>query len=322
MDLCERCQGLICDECRRRSSTHSMPPPRDVSLPFFAYGALKPGMPAYRLLSEDVGPPPEFSRVSGYLLVRDGLPLLNLAPDHHVNGFLLKWLPGKESEAYSRICSFEPRSHYEWSVAETFSGVVCNVLVIRRKAKGNPQYLENPLGGMATSWRLTDDPAFGFGLEAVQRTCDAVSEAYKNSDSHQEWSLFFQSQMAYLLLWSILERLSALCVGPSVDPSQRIQHFSTIEGMGDAVRRNVHRTGKVFDSRDPNDSKTLDPNNSRKCFEYYYRVRSNLSHRGKAAWRDFEVVHRSLSELLSITRDYLSYIHESESSVLSGDDHA
>jgi hypothetical protein len=322
MDLCERCNGMLCDECRRHSSTNPMPSPADPSLPFFAYGALKPGMPAFRILADVVGSPPAPARVAGVLLVRDGLPLLKLDTSHHVNGFLLTWSVGRETEAYSRICFFEPRSHYAWSVATTAEGVICNALVVKKQSKGNPDYLENPLGGMATSWRLTDDPAFGVGLETVQHTHDVVTATRTSGHDYREWSLFFQSQMAYLLLWSILERLSALCVGPSVDPSRRIHHFSLLDGMADAVKRNVHRSERVFDSRDPTNAQRLDPDDPKQSFGYYYRVRSNLSHRGKAAWRDFDMVHNSLTELLGITKDYLSYLRDSETPHLPDDGHA
>ena len=310
MDLCERCQGLICDECRRCSSTHSMPPPRDVSLPFFAYGALKPGMPAFHLLRGFVAAPPQAAAIGGHLLVRDGLPLLQLDTFNHVDGFLLRWQPGRESEAYSAIGRFEPKAHYQWSRATIQAEDECNVLTINQPTRGSPQHLLDAGWYSATSWSLIDDPAFGPGLDAVQQAADAISAANAAAAGREDWLLFFQCQMAYLLLWSILERLSALCIGPLVDPTKRIHALARLDGMAEAVRANVVRTDKVCDSREPKTSYTLDPSDPLKTFKYFYQVRSNLSHRGKAVWRDFDMVHRSLAELLGITRFFLDHIKE------------
>jgi hypothetical protein len=35
---------------------------------------------------------------------------------------------------------------------------------------------------------------------------------------------------------------------------------------------------------------------------YYYQVRSNLSHRGKSAFRDAQLVHKSVTELADVMR--------------------
>ena len=51
---------------------------------------------------------------------------------------------------------------------------------------------------------------------------------------------------------------------------------------------------------------TLDPNNPVKSIDYYYQVRSNAVHRGKAVARDFDTVKLSLKELLAIFRDILN----------------
>jgi hypothetical protein len=59
----------------------------------------------------------------------------------------------------------------------------------------------------------------------------------------------------------------------------------------------------VYDSRDPSKYGTLVRDNPRKCLDYYYYVRSNLSHRGKGAFNDGEIVRCSLLELHSIVRD-------------------
>jgi gamma-glutamylcyclotransferase (GGCT)/AIG2-like uncharacterized protein YtfP len=285
------------------AETNVLEPPTNSSLPFFVYGALKPGMPAFEQLRPLVEPTFQRDQVGGQLYVRDGLPLLKSSGGSSVQGFLLRWLPGKEADGYDVVCKFEARNHYKWSEVTLESGTRANTLVICSPAKGNPQLIDS------SSWSLSDDPAFGPGLIAVQRVLEEVDRMPSDSfDSN--WPRFFRSQMAYLLLWSILERLSALCFGPGQDPMRRIKRLHELPGMEDLVRLNVQRTDKVSDSRDPDTTYKLYGANAKKCFYYYYQVRSNLSLRGKGVFNEFDKVHNSLKELLAITQQYIGKLKE------------
>lgn len=277
--------------------------PADTLLPLFVYGALKPGMPAFEQLRPLVAQPNLRERVEGELYVRDRLPLLKLNGYRSVEGFLLRWIPGQESQGYAAVCGFEPRKHYQWEVVNVLSGIQANVLVIRFPDKGNPQPVPS------SCWRLSDDPAFGPGLEAVQQM---VEEINCMPEDEAVWPRFFRSQMAYLLLWSILERLSALCFGPGQDPTRRVERLHELPGMPDAVFAHVNRSDRVSDSRNPDATYKLDPSNAKKCFDYYYQLRSNLSHRGKGVRNEFLKVHNSLQELLAITQQYLGTLQERE----------
>jgi hypothetical protein len=73
-----------------------------------------------------------------------------------------------------------------------------------------------------------------------------------------------------------------------------------------ALKRTVARRERVYDSRNPRDHADLDPDRPRSSAKYYYYVRSNLSHRGKGAWKDGEIVRRSLLELQEIIRQVLA----------------
>ena len=281
----------------QRENTQAMTLPTNCSLPMFVYGALKPGMPAYESIRRYVSGNPAQTYVAGELFVRDGLPLL--FPDFagSIRGFVICWHEGMEGDAYRTVCEFEPRNHYEWREIRPETGKLANVLVARYPRKGNPQPLEAP------EWKLADDPAFGAGLKAVRQVNSEVSEK-----EERNWEQFFRAQMAYLLLWSILERLSALCFGAAHDPMKRINRLHELRGMDDLVRAHVKRPDRVSDSRNPKETCTLDATSAEKCFKYYYQVRSNLSHRGKAVHSEVDKVVKSLDELLSITDGYLQSI--------------
>jgi hypothetical protein len=278
--------------------------PNDLSLPMFVYGALKPGMPAFESIRSFVACKPEIDRVQASLYVRDGLPLIFLIGSGSVEGYVIHWSGDNQIDAYTRICHFEPRSQYVWQVIQTESGVQTNALIGRHTTKGNPQ----PVSGVR--WSLKDDPAFGEGIRTVRL---AFEEVTANTNWNQ-WEKFFRAQMAYLLLWSILERLSAFCFGPVLEPHKRINLLHSLEQMGMLISKHVHRQDSVTDSRQPNNKYKLDSTDAQNCFKYFYQVRCNLSHRGKAVINEVEKVTLSLAELLSITEEYLQSLDHLESS--------
>lgn len=284
-----------------------MAPPDESTLPLFVYGAFKPGMPAYERLREFVERYDEDS-VEGELFVRDGLPLLRLNGCGTTEGFGLYFKAGLESEGYDKVCEFEPRSQYEWKTVALGSGIRANVLAERHVNLGNPVALN------VRSWNLRDDAPFGSGLDAVEKVLGEAEAMPQGSGPEPNFEKFFRSQMAYLLLWSILERLSALCLGPSGDPHKRINQLHELPEMGEIVRNRVKRTDQVFDTRNPKTKLRLDGSDPKRAFAYFYQVRCNLSHRGKGAFGDFDKVHDSLRELLAITRDFLASLPSTDQS--------
>ncbi|RLS33140.1 MAG: SAM-dependent DNA methyltransferase [Planctomycetota bacterium] len=307
--------------------SQAMDPPERLDWPLFVYGALKPGFPAFEAIRALVETFPR-DVVTGELWVRDGLPMLRKSDHGSVKGYLLHWKPGQAETGYAAVCAFEPRKHYAWSEVTLETGVQANALVIRYPFKGNPQPPDrsfpmpssvakppterDPHHPTHSVWNLTDDPAFGPGLEAVERVVKEEEDKMQKT-MDDIWPRFFRSQMAYLLLWSILERLSALCFGPGQEPMQRIKRLHELPGMVDLVRLNVQREGDtVSDSRNPDTAYKLDRTNAKKCFAYYYQIRSNLSHRGKGMFNEFDKVHCSLKELLAITQQFLGKLEEQE----------
>lgn len=276
-------------------------PPMRIDQPYFAYGLFKEGELAFGRLRAFLSEPPRSASVSGRLWLRDGLPLLERGSGTQVSGSLLRFDRGRVAEAYATICEVEPRKHYRWEEVELMpSRRPANVLVGRSPRKG-------AVDAETGAWSSRDDPVFNWGLETVA--------SYLRSDGDHpfrsappddfDWPRFFRLQAAYLLLWSAVERFSALRFGPSLDPGERVDRLGGDHLFQEAVRRTVDRTARVVDSRDPRRAARLDPQEPGKAIEYYYRVRSNLSHRGKGAWKDGEIVRESLRELLQIFRQVL-----------------
>jgi hypothetical protein len=284
------------------SSKHPLPAPDDVTLPFFSYGVFKPGEFAYRQLESLVDDRPESATVSGSLWLRDGLPLLEPGTEGSVAGCLLEFKPGKEADAYALVSKVEPGEHYEWMTVEvTSAGKHRGANALRGLL---PSEFSAPFEGY--EWTGRQDPVFN---EAIKLLHESVKEHAETKfvsvpPESLDWNRFYRLQMAYLLLWSAIERFAALAYGPRLAPTQKVAQLGGDPLFGKALG-SVSRTGRVCDSRDPKAVYTLDRTNPKSSAEYYYQVRCNLSHRGKGAWGDAELVRTSLKELLSIFESML-----------------
>jgi hypothetical protein len=83
----------------------------DTDLPFFAYGAFRPGELAFLRL-KSYRPVTQEDSVRGRLLVRDGLPVLDLRQRsaYEIPGAVLTFVPNTRWNAYMTICELEPQS--------------------------------------------------------------------------------------------------------------------------------------------------------------------------------------------------------------------
>jgi len=275
--------------------------PRNVNLPYFAYGLLKPSELAYNQLKDFV----ESVRrgtIAGCLYVRDGLPLLELGSNTgDVPGHIIKFRGELVAQAYDTICKFEPGKHYRWEERECISGearVSVNVLVGRSPRKGSIAFDED------REWTGKRDPVFEHGLSVAEDIVkDSAGNPFEPAPADDfEWRRLFRLQMAYLLLWSIIERYCALAYGPELEPTEKTRTLGDDPLFAKSLAEVVDREGKVYDCRDPGCAYRLAPANPNSSLNYYYQVRCNLSHRGKGAWKDVEITRLSLIELVKIVR--------------------
>ena len=276
--------------------------PQDITLPLFAYGSFQPGELCHRRLKPFLALPPTADRVLGTLLVRDGLPLATLeSGPYPIEGSVLHFRPDSQRQAYEDIASFEPSELYRWENTITSDrNVKVNILVVRRPSKGHAEQFE---GGR---WSHRDDPVFREGLRVVAESVREFAQAPFESSPPKtfDWPRFFRLQMAYLLLWAAIERYTAFAFGPALEPMDRVKRLGALEQFQAAVRAHVSRTDVVTDSRNL-DSYRLDPQSPAAAALYYYQIRNNLSHRGKGAWNDGELVRKALRELLQIVGSIL-----------------
>ena len=266
--------------------------PENMKLPFFAYGLFKPGQLCFFRIKDLVNET-EHAEVGGYLKERDGIPLLVPGTGFVVKGVLITFLPPREEEGYRRVAEIEPDEVYKWQKICTVGGVQANVLMGRRIDRGSSdlEYVQE--------WDSQSDPFFQSALEEIETILR------ENAEFTWDFKALLRLQMAYSLLWTAIERYAGLRyhLGKGV-MEEKIKQLGREEAFGRSLKKHVRQGRTVYSTADLGKA-ILDPNDPAKSILYYYQVRSNAIHRGKAVTRDFDILKDSLSELLGIFKDML-----------------
>jgi hypothetical protein len=272
--------------------------PNDIKLPFFAYGVFRRGELGFLSISDLVDRVVEPIFVRGSLLLRDGLPIIDPHGGPSVLGSLIYFKEGHHSKAYERINRLEPDRQYRWGET-TAQGVQCNYLVGRSPRTGSVPADEG--------WDGRNDPLFTTALQVVQEALET------NTDF--DWNLkpMFRLQMAYLLLWSSIERYASLRYHLGDRAVDKVMQIADDFQFAQLLKQRVSRKHRVQRADRPQDHYELKPDDARKSLNYYYQIRSNITHRGKGVIRDHEIVKDSLKELLDIFTHLLQTAFESSS---------
>jgi hypothetical protein len=272
--------------------------PEDATLPFFAYGLFKPGEPLHRYLTEFLEDPPVPGAVRGSLLIRDGLPLLKDGSTERVDGYVMRFRPGQGADGYEAIGSRESRELYRWKPLDLTDrpGLRVNALVGKSPDRGS-------VAAEGTTWRSGSDTVLRDGLALIRQIAGKYGNAPFDSAPPEsfEWVRLFRLHMAYLFVWTVIERYATLAYGPALRPNQKARALGDDPLFGEILAATTDRSDRLFSSEEPaGHPYRLDTSNPQRSAMYYFQVRNNLTHRGKGAWQDAERVRKSLLELLRI----------------------
>jgi hypothetical protein len=198
-------------------------------------------------------------------------------------------------DAYDAITKIEPDKIYEWGIVKTVEGVKANVLLGKNHDTGSSE-LEH-----FTEWDGKTDPFFTVALEEIESILTA------NEQFSWDYRPLLRLQMGYALLWTAIERYAGMryYLGKSNVKKRKIEKIADDPVFGKSLKKHVARQDEISNSADPNNKRYLDPTNPLESINYYYQVRSNSVHRGKAVFKDFDILRNSLQELLAIFKDLL-----------------
>jgi hypothetical protein len=291
--------------------------PRNLTLPFFAYGIFKSDELAWPRIQQEVDEYFVDALENCAIRLRNGLPVLVSMPNEVVEGERVCF--SDSARAYEAIGGVEPSGEYKWMEVTTRSGCPCNVLVA-----------VNPNRGMSTEpisrWTSAQDPSFVHGMAAVQAVVHELRAGLLEHkpwvDSPDDWDAFFRLQGAYLVLWSIAERLASFRFGAEFSPSGtegsttgKIYEFANVSEFQDAIKKAQIRDQTIYSVREnrpkrtrPEDEALTDSESTKRTLRTWYQIRSNITHRGKSAWSENVVVLDATIDLYNTLYFYLQTI--------------
>ena len=266
--------------------------PHNTELPFFTYGIFKPGQLAYSKIGSCVKNHYEHE-IDYKMLMRDGVPLITAqSKGHHKTlGHLIYFNRDCTKKAYESISKSAHENLYEWKeikVGENKANILMGV---------NPEMGSSPFEGEIGDYKGQNDPYFKEAIETVENELNDENKHWSNIND------FFKLQMSYLLLWTSIERYASLKYNcPKI--WQKWRKLSNEEVFKESLKRHVTDKRTVYSAEDLREY-TLNPNKPYYSIKYYYTIRCNAAHRGKALHADDHIIRESLKELLAIFNDIL-----------------
>jgi hypothetical protein len=296
---------------RRTRTTAQLRPPENLALPLFAYGLLKPSEPGHCRVADLIVRSEPATAEGMTLRIRDGLPLLMPHRDRRVDGMLLFPAQGCEAGFYDEVLAFEPVNQYRavapLEVATANGPRPANTLLARRPDRGSEDH-------DSSWWTAADDPLLVEGLAVVRQDAERLLgggwlidlQQSPPSPTTELFKRFFQLQATYLLLWTITERVAAFVAGPDEGAVARLRCLEELPEFPAAFAAASVVPGRaVTDVRNPSRLVYLHPNGRGALGGYWYTVRSTVTHRGKAAFRDIELIALAVIGLHDVLREFL-----------------
>lgn len=273
----------------------SLKPPSDINLPFFAYGIFKPGQLAYSKIEQYVEKY-EKSQIDYVMLIRDGVPILSKELNHsNTYGYIIYFKEEYKEKAYRIISNTESDALYEWDTEEIDNKQV-NVLFGVNPRLGSSA----PEGNFErVNFDGKNDPFFKEAIELIEENLKLISS------DHLDVKEFFELQMNYMLLWSAIDRYTSLKYNEN-SKGKNNRKFANEKAFKKGLKNHVKSKSrrKVYSAEDI-EMYELDTEDPEESLKYYYTIRCNVVHRGKAIIEDKYMLKSSLDELLNIFKDVL-----------------
>lgn len=270
----------------------------DLSLPFFAYGIFKPNEIAYPRIQDFVEKSNKYTIDHG-LYERDGIPFICRDDTaHETHGYLLYFKDDCSKDAYDIIRKTESKTFYSWGTVKIYEQDKANILFGRKPSRSNPKRIKGKYSG-------ENDVFFRYAMRLV-------STEMRNYKKSRDFVDFFKLQRNYMLLWAVIERYTSLKYGEN-SKSYNNKQLAGEKIFQDSLIYFVNEDEKreIFNSQTLNKEKLI-PKESIKSINYYYTIRSNVVHRGKAVVpTDEKILRKSLVELLNIFQCVLKDTYKS-----------
>lgn len=297
-------------------------PPNEENIqnPFFAYGIFKPGQIAFSKIKDYIWKYKPFE-IPHTMYIRDGVPIIeNKESSLTTKGYVIYFNKEDYNDAYKIISQTQSFKLYEWNTI-CAGKEECNVLIGKDFLKGshksvddgeryinefdgkNDPYFKNLIHFLRCEMKYenpSDKSRCGSDdCNCCSMNCRFYSEGCKLYSRNHE---FYKLQMHYMLLWSGIDRYCSLKYGPYLDQWELRSKLANDVVFNESLQE-CWNQNKINSKRDVYSTFLLPRKLNRNpwfAINYYYTIRCNVVHRGKAKKVEESILRESLKELLDI----------------------
>jgi len=263
--------------------------PGDTSLPLFVYGALKPGEISWPLLEKYVVDHETGELRDHKLVVLDGVPTIEPVQGKYLTGHIVHLK--NPVEAYTELATFEQvPKNYVWHEVELSTPKTttkCNALVLANESRSRKDEVSD--------WSACDDAYLGFAIPWSFSKLKSLAGTFGTSRPPDEslYLDYLELQSVFMLLWALTERMILFRVPDSQNHNleynvHRLAHIQEWSKAAERARIDTH-----IGVRSNLDPFAAEPTRTGKSgFNGWYKVRTNVVHRGKGAFKEASMLAR------------------------------
>ena len=185
------------------------------------------------------------------------------------------------------------RKLYEWKTI-TVNGKAVNILFGVDPDNGS-YGIEDSQERIAFDGKM--DPLFSEAIDLIEKNLNADKDPWKIES-------FFELQMNYMLLWTAIDRYSSIKYNKK---SQYLnnERFAKQKAFKEGIKKFKDEYHRPVYSTDDLKIHEFNAENPIETMYYYYTIRCNVVHRGKAMANDYDMLETATSELLEIFKEVL-----------------
>ena len=269
--------------------------PNNIDLAFFAYGIFKPGQLAHSKIKNHIDKIENNVEINYQMKHRDGVPILiDKQSDYsHTNGSIITFKKGQKKQSYQIICNTLLKNLYKWKTIEINRKEV-NIL-FGVDPKNGSDSIEDP--DERVNFDGKNDPLFKEALKLIEKNLNTDKNTHKIKS-------FFELQMNYMLLWSAIDRFSSLKYNKR-KKSWNNEKFAKENAFKEGIKKYKENYHKPVYSTEDLVVHEFDAEDHIETIKYYYTLRCNVVHRGKATVGDYSMLKTATEELLEIFKNIL-----------------
>ena len=272
----------------------------------FVYGTLKEGEIAFNQIENMVAKVFPTKLIDYQIGIEDNLPKIFKDNGSLVKGELIQPKENRLEIFFKAVHDYEGSLYSKAPVQVEIDGSAIDTFTYVADGKPGRGFIKLE----ESAWYSRKYPYFSEYFPVLYKQIKLLgNESHPNDSSRNNWTYMDTLQGHYLKLTSFLENYSLLVFGSSrsLGPNGRINMLGRTKEWALAFHRVENQIGiipqEVRDARST--SKILENSTPENAIKFFYQIRNNISHQGKSAPADLDIIYNALKDLSEIMKELL-----------------